>query len=159
MDLPPLLRFRPVPVRAQRNGWTPDLQRGFILALARGAGPDEAARALGRTRQSAYRLRARPDAASFAAAWDRAQEFARQVSVAGRGPRLGLQSVDTLLVPRFYRGRLVGFTQRDDVGALMRALARIDRAAAQIGAADASRACRSPIHKAPGSDRSDEIAS
>ena len=47
MDLPPFLAFDPVPLRAQHNGWTPALQKRFILALARGAGPDEAARSLG----------------------------------------------------------------------------------------------------------------
>lgn len=130
MDLPAFLRFRPVPVRPQRNGWTPDLQRGFILALARGAGPDEAARSLGRTRQSVYRLRGRPGAVSFAAAWDRAQEFARRARAAGQGRVLGPGGMETLLVPRYYRGRLIGFTRREDVAGLIRALGQLDLAAA-----------------------------
>ena len=68
MDLPAFLRFEPARLRAQHNGWSPMLQRRFVLALARGAGPAEAARALGMSRQSAYRLRARPGGESFAAA-------------------------------------------------------------------------------------------
>jgi hypothetical protein len=134
MDVPPLLRFRPVPVRPQRNGWTPDLQRRFILALARGAGADEAARSLGRSRQGVYRLRGRPGAASFAAAWDRAQDFARRVRAVGQGPAPGLVGIETLLVPRFYRGRLIGFTQRDDVAGLIRQLGRLDHMAAELTA-------------------------
>lgn len=67
-----LLAFRPVPVRARRDGWTAKHQRGFILRLALCGSPAEAARGVGRTRESAFRLRARGDAKSFAAAWDRA---------------------------------------------------------------------------------------
>ncbi len=82
MDVLELLRFRPVPIRPRRDGWTPSLQRGFVLELARGAGPDEAARKLGRSRQTAYALRRRPGAASFAAAWDAAADFAAQARLA-----------------------------------------------------------------------------
>jgi len=126
-QLPSFLQFTPVPVRAQRNGWTPDLQRRFILALARGAGPGEAARSLGRTRQGVYRLRDRSDAASFAAAWDRALELARQLRAAyDRRPDL-LPGAETVLVPRYYRGRLLGFVQRDDITRLMHAAAQLGK--------------------------------
>jgi hypothetical protein len=133
MSLPGFLRFDPVPLRAQHNGWTPALQLRFVLALARGAGPDEAARALGRSRQSVYRLRKKPGAEEFAAAWDKALAFARSAAAAGRSPVPGLGGVDTILVPRIYRGRLVGFVQREDVGATMRVLGRLDRLADQLG--------------------------
>jgi hypothetical protein len=133
MDLPLFLRFDPVPVRAQHNGWSPALQLRFILALARGAGPDEAARSLGRTRQSVYRLRKKPGAASFAAAWDRAQGFARSLRGAGHSLAADFGGIDTILVPRTYRGRLVGFVQREDVAGAMRLLGRLDRLADQIG--------------------------
>lgn len=146
----PFLRFAPVPVRAQRNGWTPALQQRFILAIARGTGPDAAARALGRTRQSVYRLRQRSDAASFAAAWDAAQDFARKAAGAARGPATRFVGPDTLLVPRFYRGRLIGFVQRDDVAGMMRTLRHLDRMA--------NAAERTELRLTPRSDRGDNTA-
>jgi hypothetical protein len=133
MDMPDFLAFRPVEVRAQHNGWSPELQKRFILALARGAGPGEAARSLGRTRQSAYRLRSRPGSESFAAAWDRALDFARCVRGAAAASPLGPRGIETLLVPRFYRGRLVGFVQREDTAGAMRALRQLDRLADRLG--------------------------
>lgn len=161
MDLPDFLRFDPVPLRAQRNGWTPALQRRFILALARGAGPDEAARALGRSRQSVYRLRKREGAESFAAAWDRAQDFAARAGGALRSPG-AIAGIDAILVPRFYRGRLIGFVQREDMAETMRTLARLDRIAdARPGpdglpSAEALEAFQRIV--APGSDRGDETS-
>ncbi|HEX8640809.1 MAG TPA: hypothetical protein VF704_06600 [Allosphingosinicella sp.] len=131
--IPDFLRFAPVPVRAQHNGWTPALQLRFILALARGAGPDEAARSLGMTRQSAYRLRKKPGAQSFAAAWDRAQHFARTAAAAARLPASGCGAIETILVPRHYRGRLVGFVQREDTAGAMRTLRQLDRIADRLG--------------------------
>ena len=133
VNMPPFLRFTPVPVRMQHNSWTPALQQRFILALARGAAAGEAARGLGRTRQSVYRLRGRPGGESFAAAWDRALAFAQQVRSAGRGPGAGSVGIETLLVPRYYRGRLVGFVQREDTAGAMRLLARLDRLADRLG--------------------------
>ncbi len=141
MNLPPFLDFTPVPLRRQHNGWSAELQQRFILALARGAGPGEAARSLGRTRQTAYRLREKPGGESFAAAWDRAQDFARRAGAAGRAPTAGL-GIETLLVPRFYRGRLIGFVQRDDVSGLMRALRQLDRIADDMSDAEADACLR-----------------
>ena len=66
------LAFTPVPVRGRHDGWTVDRQKGFILRLALGGHVTLAARAVGLSRKSAYRLRERPDARSFAAAWDKA---------------------------------------------------------------------------------------
>lgn len=131
MDLPDFLRFEPVPLRAQHNGMTPALQLRFILALARGGGPDEAARALGKSRQSVYRLRKKPGAESFASAWDRAQAFARRASAAGSSPG-GNLGIDTLLVPRTYRGRVIGFVQREDIGGTLRTLKQLDRIAGNL---------------------------
>lgn len=133
MDLARLLAFTPVELRTQHNGWSPELQRRFILALARGAGPGEAARGVGRTRQSAYRLRSRPGAESFAAAWERALDFAGSVRAAAARAPLGRAGVETLLVPRYYRGRLVGFVQREDLAGAMRVLEQLDRLADRVG--------------------------
>jgi hypothetical protein len=133
MDIPDFLRFTPVPVRAQHNGWTPVLQLRFIVALARGAGVDEAARAVGMTRQSAYRLRRRAGAESFATAWDGALAFARCLESAARSPAATFGGVETVLIPRTYRGRLIGFVQRNDLSGAMRVLGHLDRVAERLG--------------------------
>jgi hypothetical protein len=67
---PHLPAFTPVPVRARRDGWTEERQRLFIRALAQSPCIEAAARAAGMSRESAYRLRRREGAGSFAAAWD-----------------------------------------------------------------------------------------
>ena len=134
-DLPAFLRFAPVPVKARRDGWTPELQFRFILALARGASVDEAARRVGRTRQTAYALRRRAGAEEFAAAWDAAVAFAGEARGAAAGLPLGAggSAIETLLVPRFYRGRLIGFVQREDLRGAMARLRRLDRLADRLG--------------------------
>ncbi len=127
MSLPAFLRFDPVPVRARHDGWTPELQRRFILHLARGSNPGEAARRLGRSRQTAYNLRRKRGAEGFAAAWDAALQFANQAEVVGRSSPPLAYGLETILVPRFYRGRLVGFVQREDARGLLQTLTRLDR--------------------------------
>src|SRR3954453_264643 len=62
--------FEPVPCRARRDGWTPERQRAFLHRLAQARSVSRAAVSVGMSRESAYRLRRRPGAASFAAAWD-----------------------------------------------------------------------------------------
>ena len=69
LKLPP---FLPVPLRTRRDGWTPARQARFIAQLVRTACVRKAAAAIGLTRESAYRLRRRPGAGSFRAAWDTA---------------------------------------------------------------------------------------
>ncbi len=68
-DSPP---FTPVPVTPRRDGWLPCKQRAFIDQLAICGEVGTAARAVGMSAASAYALRKRPDAGSFAAAWDEA---------------------------------------------------------------------------------------
>jgi hypothetical protein len=133
-DLPPFLRFAPVPGKARRDGWDPRTQFRFVLALARGAGVGEAARGVRRSRQSAYRLRERAGAESFAAAWDAAAAFAHQARCAAETRPLVSSAFETLLVPRYYRGRLIGYIQREDVSGAMARLARLDRLAERIDA-------------------------
>ena len=133
-DLPPFLSFAPVPVKARHDGWSPDQQLRFVVLLARGAGVEEAARRLGRSPQSAYRLRRRSGGEGFARAWDEATRFAGQARGAAFGaaalPGSAREAaVETLLVPRTYRGRLVGFTLREDLTGAMATLRRLDRLA------------------------------
>lgn len=65
--------FSPVPLtRTRCDGWTRWTQHAFIRALEAMGSVGPAARAVGKSRASAYRLRERPGAESFAAAWDTA---------------------------------------------------------------------------------------
>ena len=69
----PLLSFSPVPHKApRRNSITPDLQRTFIATLAATGIVTQAARAIGRSMEAIYKLRQRPGAEEFRAAWDMA---------------------------------------------------------------------------------------
>jgi hypothetical protein len=62
--------FTPVPLRYRADGWTPMRQADFLGRLCEAGSVAAAARHVGMTRESAYRLRAKPGAESFAAAWD-----------------------------------------------------------------------------------------
>ncbi|MGA9582831.1 MAG: hypothetical protein WBR13_12775 [Allosphingosinicella sp.] len=62
--------FTPVPLRYRRDGWTPGRQTDFLGRLAETGCISAAARHVGMTRESAYRLRDKAGAGSFAAAWD-----------------------------------------------------------------------------------------
>ena len=64
--------FYPVPVRTRRDGWTVERQADFLGLLAECGSVIGACEAVGMSRKSAYALRARPGAESFAAAWDAA---------------------------------------------------------------------------------------
>ncbi|OJY71286.1 MAG: hypothetical protein BGP16_11965 [Sphingobium sp. 66-54] len=67
-----------VPVAPRHDGWTPQRQRAFLEALADSGSVEEAARAVGMSARSAYRLRGRSDARAFTAAWNAALERAIQ---------------------------------------------------------------------------------
>jgi hypothetical protein len=84
MPPPPVIAFTPVPVRRRADGWSPDLQLRFIVALSRGMTPGEAALLVGKNRQNAYALRKRPGAESFVAAWDSVVAWVRHARAAGR---------------------------------------------------------------------------
>ena len=68
----PAKTCHPVPKPCRRDGWTADRQLGFLDILARTNSVSAAAASVGMSRESAYRLRRRPEAALFRAAWDRA---------------------------------------------------------------------------------------
>ena len=112
-DLPhELLAFAPVPVRGRRDGWSADRQRGFVERLALCGSVGRAAAAVGMTRRSAYRLRARAGAEEFAAAWDRALGWGQDSRVDFAIERALLGEVR----PYFYRGRKCGETIRFSEG-------------------------------------------
>jgi hypothetical protein len=101
-DLPD---FTPVPLtRHRHDGWTPERQRGFIAALARTGVVAQAARSVGMSSASAYNLRRRPHAESFALAWDMVEDEVRNCALAF----VVDQAMYGSTRPRFYRGKFVG---------------------------------------------------
>jgi hypothetical protein len=117
------LAFVPVPVRARRDGWTPERQRGFIGRLALCGCVSRSARAVGMTKKSAYNLRARPDAGSFAAAWDRALGWGDR-----RMDDIAIErAVHGEVRPYFYGGVKCGESVRHDNRLLLAALNRQER--------------------------------
>ncbi|HEX8262130.1 MAG TPA: hypothetical protein VF547_04580 [Allosphingosinicella sp.] len=120
------LAFTPVPVRARYDGWAVERQKWFVLRLALGGCVSVAAKGVGMTRKSAYRLRDRPGAESFAAAWDRAQGWGRDrtVDVSLERSLLGER------VPIVRNGRVVGEVVRHDNRLAMAVLNALDRRAA-----------------------------
>lgn len=67
-----LFQFHPVPIAPRADGWTHVRQADFIGYLAETRSVIAACRRIGMGRESAYRLRRRPGAPGFAAAWDAA---------------------------------------------------------------------------------------
>jgi len=64
--------FDPAPTRNQHSGWTAERQRKFIEHLSLTGSVGEAAALAGVSSRSAYRLRNKAAAESFARAWDAA---------------------------------------------------------------------------------------
>lgn len=72
-----LADFRPVQRATTRHdGWTAARQRTFLTVLAETGSISQSCRDAGVSSRSAYKLRQRPDAQSFAAAWDQALRLA-----------------------------------------------------------------------------------
>jgi len=69
------LHFTPVPHQRRARGWTAAAQRAFIAMLARCGVVAHAARSVGCSPRSAYHLRQKAGADSFAAAWDMALDM------------------------------------------------------------------------------------
>ena len=103
------IAFTPVPrQRARRNGWSPERQRMFLFALSRCGSAARAARSVGLSPRSAYRLLHAPGAQDFARAWDRALDEGIE-----RVRADALQSaIGGAFVPVFRRGKLVRVEHR-----------------------------------------------
>ncbi|APZ98733.1 hypothetical protein BWQ93_09670 [Sphingopyxis sp. QXT-31] len=113
------LAFAPVPAQRHRaDGWTPETQANFIRALEAMGSVGKAARAVGMGRASAYRLRERAEAASFAAAWDRAISMGRthQFSIAMDRALNGVTTV------RVLRGGAIDVSGGPDIAVVHAAL-------------------------------------
>ena len=96
------LAFEPVPSASSRHdGWTPERQRGFILALSKLGVVAFAAECVGMSRKSAYALRDRAGPESgFVRAWRAAQLMGRTNTWFATVDR-ALHGVEE---PYFYRG-------------------------------------------------------
>ena len=106
----PDLPFHPIPLREWHDGWNADRQIAFIDALAASGCVTDAARTVGMSVRSAYRLRAHPEAGSFRRAWDEALEFAIQQlqdAVLSR-------AIKGVPIPHYYQGKKVGEHRRYD---------------------------------------------
>ena len=119
--------FVPVAARSRRDGWTARRQAAFLAALAITGSVSEAARRVSMARETAYRLRRRQGAESFAAAWD---------AIAGRGglarrkvtpEERARRAIEGLLKPVIYRGKHVANQRKHDNSALLGFLAQLDR--------------------------------
>ncbi|HXG82005.1 MAG TPA: hypothetical protein VNJ05_09420, partial [Sphingomicrobium sp.] len=71
-------KWVPVLRRPRSDGWTPQRQRDFIAALADCGIVEQAAREVGMSVTSCYRLRRSPGGENFAAAWEAALAHAAQ---------------------------------------------------------------------------------
>ena len=108
-DALPTFEFTPVVrLRQRRGGWDADRQRGFIAALAHYGSVAAAARSVGMTPHSAYRLCNAAGADEFVRAWDQAIDCGRT--------RLRLDSLKRAFegdyVPVYRRGKLVRVEHR-----------------------------------------------
>lgn len=129
----PVLDFEPVPVRPRIDGWTPGRQRAFIEHLAETLCVDAAAALVGMTGDSARRLRRRPGAEGFAAAWDAA--LRRGLSERGRAALID-EAVNGRLVRRFYHGQLVSEERVRSPRLLLALIERVDKLFEGPGAAE-----------------------
>jgi len=89
-EIDALLDFEPVYRRIRRSdGWPPEIQRGFIAALARSGSVEHAAYAVHRSDGGAWKLRGHGSGQSFADAWDAAIDLwhARNPKQSRRGGR------------------------------------------------------------------------
>jgi hypothetical protein len=105
-------------LRVRRAGWTAERQRGFIAALARLGCVATAAQAVGISARSAHKLRERPGAESFAAAWDAALEDGLDERRAALFERATMGTV----APRYRNGRVVGLVHSFDLRSAMAVL-------------------------------------
>jgi hypothetical protein len=134
--------FTPVPLRGRRDGWTEVRQCAFLAQLYFTGSVTAAAKAVGMSRASAYRLRERAGAESFAFAWDRvlslpgwghpgaATEDFRKVTNATLLARLETGFVK----PVVFCGRMTAISRKANDSALFRLLRRT--AGPDEGAAD-----------------------
>ncbi len=127
--------FRPVPLRARADGWSEARQCGFLAQLYVTGSVAAAARSVGMTRASAYWLRSRAGAESFAHAWDHILLPPGSGRFRAWRPDYRTLTLATLnqwletgfVQPVIYRGRMCGIRRKPDDSALLRVLRRTDK--------------------------------
>ncbi|MXO91096.1 helix-turn-helix domain-containing protein [Pontixanthobacter aquaemixtae] len=132
--------FHPVPLRDRKDGWAPIKQAEFIGYLAETRSVAKAARLVGRSRESAYRLRRKPGAEGFAAAWDivMGRRFASDMTAVVRAARkvtpglLWEHALSGKVKPVMRSGTFRTVTKKPDNSALLQHLAQLDRTCARI---------------------------
>ena len=147
--------FHPVPVGARKDGWTPSRQAEFIGMLTETRSVEAACRAISMGRESAYRLRKRPGAAGFAAAWDAAlgkpHASVDLASAKATGLDAGYRARMGLLQVVMENGRCAGTHWKDDNNALLQHLGQLDRASgAGAGEGRKSQPLELPSASTPG---------
>ena len=104
-----LLFFVPVPrARRRRNGWSDERQISFIVSLSMCGSVAAAARAVGMSARSAYRLLDATGACDFARAWDAAYAMGYERTRVDALAR----SLHGVHVPVYRKGRLVRVEHR-----------------------------------------------
>ncbi len=145
ITIPP---FHAVPLRHRADGWAPVRQAEFIGHLAATRSVAAAARGVSMARETAYRLRARPGAEGFAAAWDvalgsvRSEAGRARLEAALAAARAARQADRKVTIPELeWRvasgiwqvmlrgGRYVGVVRKPDETALLALLSRTRAAA------------------------------
>ena len=109
----PTLSALPTPARAERHdGWSLPKQVAFLRALSATHSVHEAARSVGCSRQSAYRLRSRLKGQPFDLAWEVAYHHSFDVLAHAALDR----AINGVERPVFYKGEQVGSYRRFDEG-------------------------------------------
>jgi len=128
-------------------------QAAFLAALALTGSVRDAARRVGMSRETAYRLRARPGGESFADAWDaltrRGNGRPRKVTPQG----LRARALEPLLKPLIYRGRHVATMEKADNSALLGYLAQLARSERARLRRDSGAARFAPLSASTGTGR------
>lgn len=106
------------PERQRARGWSTHDQRLFIHELTRCGSVSVAAKAVGKTPRSAYQLREKRGAESFAVAWHEAQ----QIGIAKLRDNMVELMIDGELMPRLYHNRIVGYERKQRLRLLLAAL-------------------------------------
>ena len=94
----------------RHDGWTPQRQAAFLEALAATHSVSAAAREVGMSRQSAYRLRARLRGQPFDCAWEAAFRTAYDALLEVAMER----AINGVEVPHFHDGTLIHLSRQHD---------------------------------------------
>lgn len=137
--------FTPVKLRVRKDGWSAKRQCVFLAHLYITGSVSAAAEAVGKSRESAYRLKSRAGAESFASAWDRVlagpsepgQHRPRHREIAD-WRKVTLEQLEWRIEtgfwrPVIHRGKLHAIVVKPDNSALFRLLRRLDDKADKAG--------------------------